>query len=432
MTVRDANTALTRRHFLLAGSAAGALASLPPIVRAGGSAGRVIVIGGGFGGATCARYLRRLDPALSITLVERDPQFITCPFSNLVVAGRADLAAITHSYAGLRAAGVEVIHANVKSIDAEAHRIALEDGSKLPYDRLVVSPGVSLRYDATPGYDEAAAHLMPHAWKAGTQTLLLRDQLQAMADGGVVVIAPPANPFRCPPGPYERASLIAGYLKRHKPRSKILILDAKDKFSKQGLFQDGWDTLYPGMIEWVAGSTGGLVERVDAATRTLVTESGFTEHTAAVVNFITRQHAGAIAHRADLVDDSGWCPVAAHNFASTRVPDVHVIGDAANAGAMPKSGFAANSQAKVCAAAIVSELSGRTPVEPSFVNTCYSLVAEDYGISVAAVYRAMDGKIAAIKGAGGVSPKTDDAAFRASEAAYARGWYASMASDIWG
>ena len=299
----------------------------------------MVVIGGGFGGATCARYLRQLDPTFDVTLIERDKTFVTCPFSNLVLAGIGELADITQDYARLLAAGMTVLHDSATSINAERHQVTIASGAQVGYDRLVVAPGISLRYDRVPGYDRAASESMPHAWQAGAQTRLLRQQLIAMADGGVVIIAPPANPFRCPPGPYERASLIAHYLKLHKPRSKILILDAKDKFSKQGLFQQGWDALYPGMIEWVAGSAGGIVDHVDGGSRTVFTESGFSAHKADVINFIPPQHAGAIARDSGLADEAGWCPIKAHNFASERMPDVHVLGDAAIAGAMPKSGF---------------------------------------------------------------------------------------------
>jgi sulfide dehydrogenase [flavocytochrome c] flavoprotein subunit len=273
--------------------------------------------------------------------------------------------------------------------------------------------------------------MLPHAWNGGPQTVLLHQQLSAMKDGGLVIIAPPANPFRCPPGPYERASMLAHYLKQNKPRSKILILDAKPTFSKQGLFMQGWEKLYPGMIEWVSGTEGGRVIRVDAASKTLHGE--LDQYRGDVVNFIPPQKAGAIAYRAGLVDDSGWCPVDQRTFESSLLPDIHVIGDASLAGAMPKSGFAANSQGKVCAAAIVSALHNSKMPEPSYVNTCYSLVSPDYGISVAAVYRyAQDKGIYKVDGSGGVSPMDVDAAFREKEARYARGWYDSITSDSFG
>ncbi|MGD8484082.1 MAG: FCSD flavin-binding domain-containing protein, partial [Thioalkalispiraceae bacterium] len=244
--------------------------------------------------------------------------------------------------------------------------------------------------------------------------------------------APPGNPFRCPPGPYERVSLIAHYLKQHKPKSKILILDAKEKFSKQPLFMQGWQQLYPGMIEWVSGNNGGRIERVDVPKRTLHSELG-DRHRADVINFIPPQKAGAIAHKVGLVNNDGWCPVNQRTFESTIKPGIHVIGDASVAGAMPKSGFAANSQGKVCAAAIVTAIHGTVMPDPSYVNTCYSLVAPDYGISVAAVYRHNTEKgIYKVEGSGGVSPKEADAEFRNLEARYAKGWYDSITSDVFG
>lgn len=421
----------TRRSFI-GRAAAGALLAVAPWVHASVTAPRVVVIGAGFAGATCARYLRLLQPTLAVTLLEREQAIVTCPLSNAVIAGLGKLADITQAPEGLRAVGVDVRQASVIAIDAERHEVRLAGGARLAYDRLIVAPGIDLRLDAVEGYDAAALEHMPHAWQAGAQTLLLRRQLQAMADGGLVIVSAPGEPYRCPPGPYERASLIAHYLAQHKPRSKLLLLDAKDSFSKQRLFSAAWAERYPGLIEWVAGSDGGLVEAVDAASHTLVTQSGFGEHRGDVVNFIPPQRAGRIAQQAGLADDSGWCPVSPHNFASTRIADVHVLGDAAIADAMPKSAFAANSQAKLCAAAIVAELRGEESPEPSLANTCYSLVAPDYGISIAAIYRVLDGHVVAVAGAGGLSPADANADFRAREADYARSWYRTISADTWG
>ena len=251
-----------------------------------------------------------------------------------------------------------------------------------------------------------------------------------MEDGGTVIISAPGNPFRCPPGPYERASMIAHYLKTNKPKSKLLILDAKDKFSKQGLFMQGWKKLYPNMIEWVSGSEGGVVEQIDVKNRVITADSGFSTHKADVINFIPQQQAGEIAINSDLVDKTGWCPVDQHTFESKRHKNIHIIGDAAIAGKMPKSAFAASSQGKNCALAIVAMLNGKTIPEPSYVNTCYSLVGPDYGISVSDVYRLESGEILPVKGAGGVSPMDADKHFRSKEASYARGWYSSITTDI--
>jgi sulfide dehydrogenase [flavocytochrome c] flavoprotein subunit len=258
----------------------------------------------------------------------------------------------------------------------------------------------------------------------------LRKQLEEMADGGNVIIVAPPNPFRCPPGPYERAAQIAQYLKANKPKSKVIILDAKDAFSKQPLFQAGWEKFYPGMIEWVSSANDGKVHKVDPKTLTVYTE--FEEHKGAVVNVIPPQQAGAIAKKAGLTDDSGWCPVNQKTFESTLHKDVYVVGDACIAGDMPKSGYSANSQAKVCASAIVAALGGKEAPEPSYVNTCYSLIAPEYGISVAAVYRLEEGKIVSVKGSGGVSPAQASDAQRKLEAEYAHAWFKNVTTDIFG
>ena len=271
------------------------------------------------------------------------------------------------------------------AIDLQARSVRLADGSRLAYDRLVVSPGIDLNFAGVAGYSEAAAAQMPHAWKAGAQTTLLRQQLEAMPDGGTFIVAPPANPFRCPPGPYERVSLVASYFKAKKPKSKILVFDAKDNFSKQGLFQAAWESEFPGMIAWVAGKDGGKVESVDPAAMTV--KCGFGNQKGDVVNLIPPQRAGAIAQAAGLINDNGWCPVDPMTFASTKAENVHVIGDASIAGAMPKSGSSANAQGKVAAGAILASLAGKPAPAPALNNICYSLVTPDYGISVTDVYQ---------------------------------------------
>ncbi len=423
----------SRRDFIKLVGVAGATSTVGwPLIASGKKGGRVVIIGGGFGGASCAKYLRKLDGSLKVTLVEREAKFVTCPFSNAVLGGLYKMDFISHSYDALRSKwGVKVIQDSAVSVDAAAHKVKLAGGKTLKYDRLVVSPGVDMRWNAIQGYDEAASQLVPHAWQAGPQTALLRKQLEAMKDGGVAVITSPANPYRCPPGPYERACMMAHYFKQSKPRSKILILDAKDKFAKQGLFVDGWNKLYPGMIEWVKGSEGGLIDRVDAKTKTVYPTFG-DPIKADVLNVVPPQSAGAIALKAGLANKDGWCPIDQRSFESKMQKDIHVLGDASLAGKMPKSGYAASSQAKVCAAAIVSSLRGMEMPDPSYVNTCYSLVSPDYGISVAAVYRLENGVITGVKGAGGVSPKDADADFRRKEARYAEGWYLSIAADIFG
>jgi sulfide dehydrogenase [flavocytochrome c] flavoprotein subunit len=325
---------VNRRQFVSVSVAAGASAALccaPAIAQ--GSA-RVVVIGGGFAGATCARQLKRLDRNIHVTLVETNPTFIACPFSNAVIAGFRELNAQRFTYEKVADDGVALATARATTVEPSARIISLADGQRLSYDRLILAPGIDIRWDALPGYGEAAAEQMPHAWKAGEQTLLLRRQLETMEDGGLVVISAPANPFRCPPGPYERASLIAYYLKARKPRSKLIILDAKDVFSKQRLFQAAWKELYPGMLEWVPLSSGGNVTSVDPNTNTLVTD--FEKYQANVANVIPPQRAGSIAERAGVADVSGWCPIDPVTFESRLQANVHVIGDAAIAGAMPK------------------------------------------------------------------------------------------------
>ena len=419
----------SRRDFLKTAVAGASAAVLPLPAIAQGVGGRVVVVGGGFGGATCARFIRRIDPRIAVTLVEASPTFTACPFSNLVIVGLRDLKAQEFGYDKLAADQVTVQISPATAIDAQGRNVTLGNGASLPYDRLVLSPGIDIRWDGLPGYTEAAAERMPHAWKAGEQTLLLRRQLEAMEDGGTVVISAPANPFRCPPGPYERASLIAYYLKTKKPKSKLIVLDAKDAFSKQGLFQGAWKALYPN-LEWVSLSSGGKVTSVDAGAMTLVTD--FARHKADVANVIPPQKAGRIAEIAGAADRTGWCPIDPATFESKLQPNIHVIGDASIAGAMPKSAFTANAQAKVCAAAVAKLIAGGKPDDPRLINTCYSLVAPDYGISVAGVYRPADGQLKDVEGSGGVSPINAPASTRAAEATFANGWFSTITQEVFG
>src|SRR4051794_15041666 len=345
------NRPVTRRNAVIGITAAATSLAVPSVLRAQ-STGRAVVVGGGFGGAACARALKRAQANLQVILIEPNAVFTSCPFSNEVIAGLRDIEAQQFGYDRLDAEGVTVISQAVTTIEPQLRSVVTADGVALPYDRLVLSPGIDFHFEALPGYDDAAAERMPHAWKAGAQTLLLRRQLEAMPDGGTVVISAPANPFRCPPGPYERASLIAWYLKTKKPKSKLLVLDAKDAFSKQKLFQNAWKALYPGILEWVSLSDGGKVASVQPETLTFVTDFG--DHKADVANVIPPQKAGRIAEIAGVADRTGWCPIDPMTMGSALQPDMHVLGDAAIAGAMPKSAFAANAQAKACAAAIVT------------------------------------------------------------------------------
>jgi NADPH-dependent 2,4-dienoyl-CoA reductase/sulfur reductase-like enzyme len=340
-----------------------------------------------------------------------------------------ELTAQQFGYDKVAAAGVTMAFSTASAVDPQAKSVTLADGNRLAYDRLVLAPGIDIRWDGLPGYDEAAANVMPHAWKAGEQTTLLRRQLESMEDGGLVVISAPANPFRCPPGPYERASLIAYYLKTKKPKSKLIVLDAKDAFSKQGLFQAAWKALYPN-LEWVSLSSGGKVTSVDAGAMTLVTD--FARHKADVANVIPPQKAGRIAEIAGAADRTGWCPIDPATFESKLQPNIHVIGDASIAGAMPKSAFTANAQAKVCAAAVAKLIASGKPDDPRLINTCYSLVAPDYGISVAGVYRPADGQLKDVEGSGGVSPINAPASTRAAEATFANGWFSTITQEVFG
>lgn len=437
-------TDMNRRTLLrIAGGAAGlgtlntlgALGSLTFPSLALGAARRVVVVGGGVGGCTAAKYLRKLDPSIQVTLIEAKPAYTSCFMSNEVLSGERTLESLTFGYDGLRRHGVEVVQDRVVGIEPDTKQVITNSGDRLGFDACVVSPGVGFKWDAISGYSEEIANTsIPHAWFAGPQTQLLRDQLTAMPEGGHVIIVAPKNPFKCPPGPYERASQIALYCKHHKPRAKITILDAKDAFSKQGLYIEGWTKLYGygtdnSLIQWVSAAEGGAVEELAPDTRTLV---GLVEDFQGdVVNIIPPQKAGAIAFAADLVDGD-WCPVDKRTFESRRHHDIYVLGDASSASKMPKSAYAANSQAKVAAAAIVARFQGKDPGDPTFVNTCYSIVGEDFGISVAAVY-SLDSdanSIEPIPNSGGVSPANASPEIRKREVSYAHSWFKNVINDM--
>jgi sulfide dehydrogenase [flavocytochrome c] flavoprotein subunit len=424
----DALRQMTRRN-VVGGIAASAAAFTFPCPSHAQSRARVVVIGGGFGGASCARALRRIDPALDVTLIEPNRTFTACPFSNEVIAGLRDIEAQQFTYDKIIAEGVKVVAQAAAKVDPQTRVVGLADGSSLSYDRLVLAPGIDLRFEALPGYNEAAAAKMPHAWTAGEQTALLRRQIESMEDGGLIALAVPANPSRCPPGPYERASLIAHYLRARKPRSKILILDAKDAFPLQRLFENAWNELYPGMIERVSLSQGGRVTSVDPATNTIVTDFG--NYTAQVANIIPPQKAGRIAAIAGAADNTGWCPIDPVTFASKLLPAVHVIGDACFGGVIPKSASAASAQAKACAGAVASLISGRPQATPRLVGACYSVVAPDYAFSQSGVYQPRDGMFAESEGVT-TSPLEATREVRATEAVSAQSWYKSITVDAFG
>ncbi len=411
---------------------AGGVLGFPGLLLA--AARKVVVVGGGVGGCTAAKYLRKLDPGIEVTLIEPKKAYTSCFMSNEVLSGDRTLESITFGYAGLERQGIKVVHDRVSAIDATAKSVATESGDAFGYDACIVSPGVDFKWDAIEGYDEAVAEQIPHAWFAGPQTLTLANQIRAMPEGGRVIIVAPPNPYKCPPGPYERAAQIAMYCKHHKPKAKIIILDPKDAFSKQGLFRQGWSRYYGfgtenSMIEWVGAAGGGTVEALDPSTRTLIAE--IEDFQGDVINIIPPQKAGKIAQVSDLVDGD-WCPVDKLTFESTRHKDVYVLGDASNAAKMPKSAYAANSQAKVAAAAIISRFNGIEPPDPTFVNTCYSILGEEHGISVAAVY-SLDKEsntILPIKDAGGLSPMDASDLQRKREVSYAHSWFKNLIDDM--
>ena len=426
-------THITRRQFLkLAGGATAAGMIGAPFIAGAAGGKRVVVVGGGAGGATAARYLRMNDPSISVTLIEANPNYHTCFMSNEVLGGDRKIESIRFNYEGLKKRGVNVVQDTVTAIDAAARKVMTASGKTFEYDRAIVSPGIDFKYEAIQGYSAEAAETIPHAWKAGPQTTLLRKQLEGMKDGGLFVLVAPPDPFRCPPGPYERASQVAHYFKRHKPKSKILILDAKAAFSKQGLFTAGWAKLYPGMIEWVAGSKGGTGSGIDVKGMTV--DAALDKHKGDVINLIPAQKAGKIASDAGLTNDKGWCPVNVQTFESTVHSNIHVIGDAAIAAAMPKSGYAANSQAKVAAQAVIDLLNGREPGTPSYINTCYSILGKDYAISVANVYalNKAENKIVAVKDSGGLTPKDASPGDLKREVSYAYSWFNNITQDMFG
>ena len=397
-------------------------ASLSSMAKAGGR--RVVVIGGGYGGSVAAKYIRMLDSSIEVVLIERNKQFVSCPFSNLYIGGLLpDLKPLTIGYDTLAANhGIKVLHDSVTAIDVAKKTVTGATGT-IDYDRLVVAPGIDFRSEEIEGYDLAATEAMPHAWKAGPQTVLLRKQLEAMPDGGTVVMAIPQSPFRCPPGPYERASMMAMYLKQHKPRSKIILLDANpDIVSKGGLFKKGWKKHYDGMIDYRGAKR---VTAVDAKKMSVFVE-GIEEVKGDVISVIPPQRAGDIARMAGLIGpDKRWCPVNATTFESTLHKGVHVIGDACIAGAMPKSGYSANSEAKVCAINVVALMNGRETTELSGINTCYSYISAKEAVSVAAVYAVKDGVIISVPNSGGVSPDLSEL-----EAVYAHSWLKNILTEM--
>ncbi len=395
------------------------------------SAPHVVIVGGGFAGASCARALRAAAPRIAVTLIEARRTYTAPPLSNGVLGGIRELSQQQFGYDKVAAAGITVVVATATAVDLRARNVTLSTGDKIPYDRLVLAPGIALRFDALPGYSEAAAAQAPHAWTTdGAQYALLRNQLEAMPDGGLVAIVAPANPSRCPPGPYERASMIAHYLKARKPRSKVVILDAKDTFSMQQLFLNVWQALYPGVVEWKPPSNGGNVASIDLAKKTI--ETDFDNYQFAVANVIPPQIAGRIAALAGVADRTGWCPVDPVTFESLQQKNIHIVGDAALAGATPRSAFSGAIEGKLCAAAIVNLLAGKTPVSPTLDSNCYSVVAPDYAISITGVFQPVNGDYTEVDHSIRASPVDAPAALRAEEAKKADAWFRTATTEIFG
>ena len=420
---------VTRRAFLGASAGAALAARVrgssawPGEARSG--AARILIVGGGFAGGACAIELRALRPTLEVLLVDPDDRYVTCPMSNAVIAGLRPLSSITVSRSGLARAGVRVVRDRVSAIDSEHRQARLRSGAALTYDRLVVACGIRFLWGQPVGYSESTAERLPHAWQAGTQTRLLAAQLAALRPGGVVAISVPAGPMRCPPGPFERASLMAAYLARRRRRAKVLIFDANNHFPRQDAFSAAWQELYPGTIEWIAMTEGGALERVDPKLMTLYGPRGAQR--ADLINIIPPQAPAALAAQAGLASDHGWCPVEFATFESTLVPGVHVIGDACIADPMPKAASAAHAQARQCARALVAALDGREPPPPALDSVCYSLLAPDRALSIRARFETRAGVIESLPAAPGtVAPSEQE------EARSAASWYERIVAESFG
>jgi sulfide dehydrogenase [flavocytochrome c] flavoprotein subunit len=418
----------TNRRQFIGGAGAlvatGALAA-PAIAQA---KPRVVVIGGGPGGATLAKYVARdSQGAIHVTLIEPLKEFVTCFHSNLYLGDFRPYDSITHNYSGLAKYGVTLVHEPAALINPQTKTVRLASHTTLPYDRLVVAPGIDIKFDSVPGYSEKASEVMPHAWKPGPQTQLLKKQLDSLEDGATIVMIAPPNPYRCPPGPYERVSMMAHVLKKKgHTKSRIIVLDPKPSFSKQALFSEGWEKYYPGMIEWQDPKMHGGIKGVDPSTMTVKTDLG--EYKAQLVNVIPAQMAGKIARDAGLTNDSGWCPIKPESMQSAKDANIYVLGDASIAGDMPKSAFSANSQAKVAAMVIRGELTKSPTFPPRYTNTCWSMIETDDTVKVGGRYEPKDGKIAAVETF--ISKTGEDEDLRKQTQAENMGWYQGIIADI--
>ena len=418
---------LNRRSFIGATAAASAVLSAPMVMASGRP--RVVVVGGGAGGATAARYIAKDSKgAIDVTLVEPTRTYYTCFFSNLYIGGFRSLSSIGHSYGTLASEyGINVVHDWAVGIDRDARTVSLAGGGSLPYDRLILSPGIDFVEGSVPGWDLSTQNAMPHAYKAGSQSELLKAQIESMPQGGVFAMVAPPNPYRCPPGPYERVSMIAHVLKEKNPTAKILIVDPKEKFSKQALFEEGWQNHYAGMIDRIGPDFGATNVSVNADEMTVNIDGEVTKVDAC--NVIPAMKAGRICELAGITEGN-WAPVSGHTMQSRIDENIHVLGDATNQGDMPKSGFSANSQAKVAAMAVRGALTGSKVFPARFSNTCWSLIDSDDGIKVGASYEATDEKISKVDGF--VSQTGEDAALRKATYEESVGWYAGITADMFG
>ena len=388
---------------------------------------KVVVVGGGPGGTTVAKYLAK-DGGIDVTLVEPMANFTTCFHSNLYLGGFKSWKDITHSYDKIaKAYGIKHVRQTAAAINRQKKTVTLGNGTAVSYDRLVLAPGIDLKFDSVPGWSEAASLVAPHAWKAGAQTELLKRQLNALSDGATIVMIAPPNPYRCPPGPYERVSMMAHVLKaKGHTKSRIVIIDAKESFSKQGLFMEGWQKHYPGMVEWQDSRMHGGVKNVDAKSMTVKTDLG--EYKAQLINVIPAQMAGKVARDAGLANATGFCPIDPENMRSATDANVSIVGDACIAGDMPKSGFSANSQAKVAAMMIRGDLANGRTFPARYTNTCWSMIETDDTVKIGGAYSAKDGKIAATDTF--VSKTGETAELRKQTHAENIGWYAGIVADM--
>jgi NADPH-dependent 2,4-dienoyl-CoA reductase/sulfur reductase-like enzyme len=417
----------TRRHFLglIAGTPAAATA-FSRTARAKGA--RVVVIGGGFGGSATARAVKQLAPEINVTLVARDKTFTCCPGSNTVIGGFGRIEDQVVGYDALVKDGIRLVTGRADAVDPETRRVRMADGTVLPYDKLVLSPGIGFIWDEVEGVSAETQGAVPHAWQAGEQTVLLRRQLEAMEDGGVFALVAPVGPLRCPPAVGERVSLVAHYFKTHKPKSKIVVFDSKSKFALQELFEEAWAELYPDMIEYRLAESDGIVRAIDPETRTVSTD--FDDVEANVVNFIPRQHAAGIAQVA--ADETGWCPVDPATFASTRVPHIHVIGDAAFAPPLPKAAATAVSVSETCAQAVVRDLGQGTVDTPRWHAGCFSLAAPRHGFEASTDFILTDGHVGIDEATMQRSLLGASAEDRQAGAEKAELWLRGIMSHVWG